>query len=108
MVAKHIYHHLNNIIPFEQHGFMARRSTVTNLANLVDLMTKTMLTIKSRSIQLMLNNGAKNLTVWVSIVKNWLRNYLTNRQQLVRTNSLNIPSPVVTFELNKFIENVEL
>lgn len=39
MIASHINNHLNNIIPFNQYGFMSSRSTVTNL---VDFITETM------------------------------------------------------------------
>lgn len=106
IVSKHLNHFLENIIPFDQHGFIAGRSTITNLTDFVTRVMRGMQTSKQvDAIYLDIKKAFDSVDIRLLCHKlqimglneqllNWLRDYLTNRQQLVKVNTNNISSQI--------------
>lgn len=96
MIAKHINFHLRNVIPSNQHGFVGGRSTITNLAEYISNVMNGMCNAKQvDAIYLDIKKAFDSVDVVLlchkleimglnTILLNWIRDYLSNRRQMVK------------------------
>lgn len=106
IIAKHLNRYLKNILTHHQHGFIAGKSTVTNLAEYTFALNNALSTHKQTdSIYLDLCKAFDSVTIVLlfhklrimgldqRIVK-WIEEYFCGRQQLVRIGYETISDPI--------------
>ena len=99
IVANHINNYLSDIISHHQHGFMPGKSTITNLAEYTfEVMNDMKSNLQVDAIYLDISKAFDTVDINLLCHKlelmglnhqllNWLRDYLAERQQIVKMNS---------------------